>query len=438
MSTKPYFLTLLVLTLFGTSCNKDVEESQIANSPDFIKVLNMNIEGAGSLSSEDNGGYSFLFAVDVNNTYKDIGICFLDKDANNFNYSTAGGEHDEIFGGYAVGEDGSRYVVGSTYSPELRMDTYTSQIFSPDAYIAKFDKGGNLLWQRGYCDTTAGVKGSREDAFLGVVYRNGKVYCFGRTETYSYVPTFPSPDNWLVVFDESGNKLEDKILPSLRIGTFPAQRPLSLVELEGGDIIIHQGIANSGLPRPQDSSAMMLRYNFELDSVMWTEYYLTTSIEGDPFALGTAENGDIIALNFDNSSLIRYSSTDGHVISTQSTNFTSGQSGLTYIVGSQEIFRIGGFNYVIGSVGGGLAYIYAGASAYANNSESRPWIMKIADDGEIVFSKSFDIPNATFSSMMLDASGNLKLMGGIQYFDRYLAAPFFMTISPEGEIIHPN
>lgn len=439
MLTKTYLCAALAVVLSTTSCKKEVVKSNAATSPDFIKVLNFKVTGAGDLSSIENGGYSFSYNAEGNKGYKDLGVCIIDEHGNVVINSKAGGSNDENGGANAKGENGSTYLVGSTLSPELRMDAFKTQVHVGDAYIVKFDKDGHKLWERGYSDTAGGAKGSRPDDFKSVVYRNGKVYCFGGTENYNndYSPQFPSATNWLVVFDENGTRLEDKLLPSLTIGKFPAVRFLNVLELSNGDVLLHQSLTTFAA-RPQDTSAFLARYSIELDSVLWVKYYETASPSGDPVTIGQTENGDIIALNTFNTELIRYSSVDGHFISTQSTNFETGQSGLQYIVGTTKIFRIGGVNYIVGAVDEGLSWTYAAQGAWSRSTDSRPWIMKFADNGEIEYSKIFDVPNSNFTSVTSDASGNLKMFGTLTYFNQYHNAPFLMTIDPAGNIVVPK
>lgn len=434
------YYPLFILLIFN-SCKKEVAETEFAKSPDFLRVLSLDGDGGGQLYNRPDGGYLFTYTKTENHSYDDVGVAIIDKYGSVVNNKTFGGKAHETLNGSAMDEEGNIYLVGSTYSSDLRIDKFAGEVKSLDAYIAKVSKDGNLLWIKGYSDTANGAQGAQDDVFNSVIVVDDKIYCFGTTDNFHPpVNGYLDPDNWMVIFDENGGVVKDNLLPTAYTGAFAGVRVANAIALKNGDIAFRWSTPKFLGGGDHDTSALLLRYRPSLDSILWVQYFSTFSDEGDLTYLGEAEDETLVGLNSTFTVMHKFNPLTGELISNKSTVFSLTASALSSYFGASviKIHSIGDYFYVVGAVDQGYTVSYAFSEGWFLFNNSKPWIMKLTNEGKIVYTKDLDIPTGFLGDMVERDDGNFEIMGSTNIFNTKKAAFFMMTIDSDGNPIYPK
>jgi hypothetical protein len=431
----------IILSVIFTSCKKEVAENEFAKSPEFLRILSLNGDGGGQLYNRPGGGYIFTYTKTENYSYDDIGVAIINEFGAVVNNITFGGKAHETLNGSAMDKDGNVYLVGSSYSSDLRIDKFTSEVKSLDAFIAKVDEDGNLLWIKGYSDTANGARGAQDDIFNSVILVDNKVYCFGTTDNFHPpVNNAPDPDNWMVVFDENGELIKDMLLPTAYTGEFAGVRVANAIGLKNGDIAFRWSTPKFLGGGDHDTSALLLRYRPSLDSILWVQYFSTFNDEGDLTYLGESEDETLVGLNSTFTVMHKFSPLTGELISNKSTVFSLTASALSSYFGAStiKIHNIDDYFYVVGAVDQGYTVSYAFNVGWFLFNNSKPWIMKLSNEGKIVYTKDIEIPTGFLGDMVERDDGNFEIMGSTNIFNTKKAAFFMMTIDTDGNPVYPK
>lgn len=423
---------LALISLF-TTCKKEIKVLDYAGSDHSLKVFDLNGDFPLAQIKRPAGGYFLVYGENVNRQ-KDVSVAVTDDEGNVIHKTTFGGTRAEAIWCSQVDASGNLYLFGLTRSAELRMDKNAKTTTTSDGYLAKLDPDGNLLWQRGYCDTTSKSKGIRDDGFYSAYLINNKFYCVGATASW-HTPVGNGQiesDIWMVTFDENGNMLKDRILPSLRKGkSLPNYGGLYIMEairLNDNDLIVrHVFAANPSSGRNMDTTSLLLRYNITTDSVLWAKYYRISSPQGDMCYGGLLANGNLAFFDSYWNTINIMDVNNGNVISTTTVNNnTNGPtSDQYYMLLGTSPFNINGNLYFLG-------YKSKGGST----TNQKPFVAKLDWEGKLMYNKIFEIPLGYFYWVSEKENKNLQFMGGINVFNTDNIKMFTLTTDENGNVIN--
>lgn len=419
-----------LLFLFST-CKKEIKSSDYTGSTEMLKVFDLNGDYPYAQIKRPAGGYFLVYGQDVNRQ-KDVSVAVTDDVGNVTHKITFGGSKNEAIWFTQLDAVGNLYICGLTFSPELRMDKNAKITNTQDGYLAKLDPDGNLLWQRGYCDTATFKKGINYDAFLNVYLINNKLYCVGLTgNRYTAQSNGATElDAWLVTFDENGNVLKDRVFPSLKKGASPFSGlyAIDAVKLNDNDLLFrYDFIAYQSQSRNMDTTAMLFRYNIASDSVVWTKYYRQSSPQGDICYMGLLGNGNVAFFDSYWNTINIIDVTNGNIISTTTVN-----NNTAGISSNQYVMRMGisPFNF------NGNLYFVGYSSFGGTVSNQKPFVAKLNSNGVLVYNKTYEIPLGYFYWVSENDNKNLQFMGGINAFKTGNIKLFTMTTDENGTVIN--
>jgi len=157
------------------------------------------IQTYGTAVAVDNAGDAYVtgYTYDLGTTPGISSVMLLkyDPSGNLLFTKMWGGTQNDFARGIAIDVDGSIYVVGYTKS-------YSINKGIPSAFLAKFDQGGNLLYQRIW-------GGDRGDFAYGVAVDGGEnAYVTGYT--YSFGPNTQGANLFVLKYDVNGILLYEK------------------------------------------------------------------------------------------------------------------------------------------------------------------------------------------------------------------------------------
>jgi hypothetical protein len=441
----PLYLLFLFSSMLLGNCKKEVDENDYASSTNMLKVFKTGHDNPGYFFKRPNGGYLMVYNKTVNSIYTDIAVVIMDDEGNTISNSSFGGTKNESAAYATMDVEGNVYVCGNTNSPELRMDQYTTDINSSDAYLAKMDQNGNLLWQRGYCDTTSPNEGAYGDGFYRLSIINNKIYCIGETSNWQEYQgnNLIENDTWMVSFDMNGNKLKQQLLPTVYLGNFllngGGNTWANFIKLSNNDLLIACTINDIyAVNRGMDTTVVLTRYNTTTDNIEWVRYYLKTSPVGDMITMNELPNGNIMCIDSYYERVNILKATDGTEIRSYTTGLNPQYSYATNAYWSRDIenFTIRGNTYVLGWYdASGRSGNFGGGAEYNNK---KPWILKFDQNGSLVHSKVYDISKGAFYWLAENSNKNLQVVGGISTFGTKASSMFTVTISPVGTLIKPE
>jgi hypothetical protein len=417
------------------SCKKEV--GQFENNNDYPKVIDIN-PGRTIIQYEIADGGSMIIYNPMIGLQRDVSVSILDAAGKVLRTTSFGGTRNEFINQAVRDDDGNIYVAGGTSSPELRMDPLKDEKDAEDGYIAKIDKEGNLVWQRGYCNVNSLQKGVWDDEFGTIALVNGKLYCVGETPNEQPISpnsgTIDNWDTWLVVFDENGNVLKDMILPAiLKRGSalgFGGGTFIDAIHTQDNNLVIrfvYQDYLSQR--RVMDTTTLLCKFNTATDQVMWKQYFLRTSLYGDIVNFGQLGNGNLVGFDSYYNSISTFDSNTGNPISHRVIGNNIGSSSSTIFLTRYRAnnFKVGDDFYVVGwmNIGGGTA-------------DLKPWMIKLDKQGNTVYNKTLPINSASLYWIQESANHNLKLSGKIAVFGTLLDKLFTFSITPDGEMINEN
>ena len=170
------------------------------------------------------------------------------------------------------------------------------------------------------------------------------------------------------------------------------------------------------------------------------QYFSTFSDEGDLTYLGEAEDGTLVGLNSTFTVMHKFNPLTGDLISNKSTVFSLTASALSSYFGASviKIHNVDDYFYVVGAVDQGYTVSYAFNTGWFLFNNSKPWIMKLTNEGKIVYTKDLDIPTGFLGDMVERDDGNFEIMGSTNIFNTKKAAFFMITIDSDGNPIFPK
>ncbi len=248
-------------------------------------------------------------------------------------------------------------------------------------------------------------------------------------------------DNWLVVFDKNGQFGSKRLLPTLQksrsLGPVTPQN--KMIKCSNDDIIFVNNLNRSNLPVPPtyDTTCVITRYNPANGSVLWTKYGTRDLPEGDINQIVELSNGDLFVLNFAKSKVIKLSSS-GDIINTSDIDiFDQDRSANAFYDGNLKM--VGDDLYFAGITSNGQGFsIGVDLSSSTVYKGSQPWLVKMDFDGNVLYSKFYDVTEGYFNDILQKDNGNLQMLGAAAKYGTSSYSGFLMTLDADGEIVTTN
>ena len=263
--------------LFGNSISTDIEGLPNKGTRDMI-ILKYDKNGnmlwqkswGGNKSEVSNNvietedGNFILFgdseSTDIeglpNKGSNDIIIFKYDKDGNMLWQKSWGGNKIDVSNNAIETEDGSIILFGYSYSIDIEGLPNKG---SNDAIIIKYDKDGNMLWQKSW-------GGSDRDYLINVLEtEDGNFILFGRSSSTDIegLPNKGSRDMIILKYDKNGNMLWQKSW-----GGNKSEVSNNVIETEDGNFILFGNSSSTdieGLPNKGLQDIILVKYSIEYD-----------------------------------------------------------------------------------------------------------------------------------------------------------------------------
>ncbi len=293
------------IILFGHSSSTDIEGLPNKGSDDIIIIKydkdgnmlwqkswggNNNESFSRVIETEDGSiilaGYSFSTDIEglPNKGSQDAIILKYDKNGNMLWQKSWGGNYSDNFSNTMETEDGSIILAGYSYSTDIEGLLNKGE---SDAIIVKYDKNGNLMWQKSWGgngnDNLNNVIETVDESFILVGY------------TYSTdierLPNKGSADAIILKYDKDGNMLWQKSW-----GADGYDRFQKIFQTHD-DSFITSGYSESaeieGLSNKSYRDAIMVKYD-KYGNILWQKCFPNDSI-GTDFNILLKKDNSIIA-----------------------------------------------------------------------------------------------------------------------------------------------
>jgi hypothetical protein len=295
--------------------------------------------------------------------------------------------------GIAVDTSGNAFVSGYTTGNIARRNS-----FFPDAFLAKYDSTGNLLWARQF-----GTPGD-ELCFSVAVNSAGDAYISGTVNgNLNGGPHTSSTDAFLTKYDGDGNLLWFR-----QIGTSVGDNCFSVAVDNAGNALI-SGVTDGSLGGPHAGNNDGFVSKFDASgNLLWSRQIGTPGSDNanavavdafgnayvsgytfDSLAAPYAGNGDAYIIKYDPSGNLLWSKQIGTIRTEFSYAVTVDSAGNALISG-----------YTFGDIGG------------PNAGEEDAFLIKFDPDGQELWSRQIGTANSDLSfSVVTDSLGNAFISG---------------------------
>lgn len=423
-----------LLFLFST-CKKEINEADYDSAGNMLSTQNIAGRIGQMLKKPDGSGYMIVYDLKDGYGRDYIAIAVTDNKFKILSNNTISSINSQPGYRHCFDDMGNLYVCGITTNRSLKMDKTLSG--NDDAYLAKVAPNGKLLWERAYCDTVNGRKGIGLDQFYESYFINGKIYCAGATGSWQIPRTgFGNAyDMWVVAFDENGNNLMQRLMPGVYLNdndrtNFSGANWQDAIKLKNNDLLFRYIYSNNAsvVPLTTDTVALLARYSPQSDSILWTRYYRRNTAQEDISNFGELPNGNIACFDSYYNTYSIIDPNNGNPISVIPTGFVNSGVGTAY---NNYSINWGLISY---STDEGL-YVFGSFVEGANYQ--KPWLLKLDHNGNLAYSKIYDISTANFSSMAQNGQGNLQLIGSIFKAGTKDPISFVLSTDKNGNIIKP-
>ena len=182
-------------------------------------------------------------------------IVKYDKNGNIMWQNNYGGNDYDNFKSIIETQDGY-VVVGRTFSNDIEGLTYP---LNYEAIIIKYDKNGNIIWQRGYEGNV--------DSFISIIEtQDGYVVVGGTLSSYIEGSDFTGDDNAIIIkYDKNGNILWQKIYGGKYYDNF-----VSIIETQDGYVVVGETESTDieGLTYKGVHDAIIIKYD-KNGNIVW-------------------------------------------------------------------------------------------------------------------------------------------------------------------------
>ena len=352
-------------------------------------------------TSDDDGSHSV--AVDASgNAYisgyahrpgdYDAFLSKLDSGGNEVWTTQIGSSHDDSSRSVAVDASGNAYISGYTYG-----DLGGPNAGSGDAFVSKFDSGGNEVW-------TTQIGTSEWDGSYSVALdASGNVYISGKTPGDLGGPNAGSRDAFLSKFDSGGKEVW-----TTQIGSSGYDTSESVAVDASGNVYI-SGYTSGDLGGPNAGEFDAFLSKFDSDgSEVWT-IQIGTSSDDYSYSVGVAASGNVYISGNTRGDL---GGPNADYLDAYLSKFDSGGNELwTTQIGSSGY----DWSYSVAVDASGNAYISGhtdGDLGGPNAGESDAYLSKFDSDGNEVWTTQIGTGSDDYSrSVALDAWGNVYISG---------------------------
>ena len=272
-----------------------------------------NRDGFDDILQTKDGGYIALLNSDstdiegiTNKGYEDAIILKYDKDFNVLWQKSWGGNSSDYLDQILLTEDGGFLTIGTTYSTDIVGLTNRGRA---DAIIVKFDKDGNMVWQKK-------LGGSNSEYFNSFIQTKDEgVIVIGDFESTDIdgLPNKGRRDAIMVKYDKDGNLLWQKSLGGNNYDEY-----YEVLETEDGGLIAF-GTSNStnieGITNKGADDVIIIKYDKD-GNLLWQKSWGGNSWEYINDVIQTEDGGFITVGSFmsDNIEDIVYTDNEDAVI----------------------------------------------------------------------------------------------------------------------------
>ena len=334
------------------------------NGSDILYDLTLLDDGSfiaeGISSSTDING--------LTNLGKNDGVVVkFDKNGNMLWQKNWGGKENDYFRKMLVMNDGSFFVVGESSSTDIDGLTNKGSI---DAILLKYDKNGNLLWQKNW-------GGNKNDKFANILYVNNDEFIVVGS-TYSTdlegLPWKGNADFVFIKYDKNGN-----IIWNIRWGGSGEEIFADIDLTDDGGFVVSGGTYSSDIEgltltqSPLEQDAILLKFDKD-GKLVWQKSNQTFSKYSNTIVL---PDGNLFVNPSNNDTLIKYDK-NGNILWEKSLDGEKSSDYFTGIFSTED--------------GGVVAYgalFSLNIPDLPNKGGTDNVIVKFDKDGNIVWKTSF-------------------------------------------------
>ncbi len=347
----------IILMFLAFACSKENSLS-IEQSEYFIKFFGSSFSDEGfEIKQTSNDGYIIIGTTTNKINTTDIILIKTDKFGNVEWQETYGDSLNEKGSSVVISQDNSYVFTG----------TYTDKESNKDVIISKIDNNGNLLWK----NTIGSI--SNEEGFGIQETDDGGFIIVGYTDAYNNSNGNPTgeKDIFIVKTNENGDSLWSRSLGGeyYDVGNKIYKKP------EGGYIIVGTTVSFAEVGQAENNIIVI-----ETNS---------SGIQTDKLTFGGNNNDYGNAIQIVD---------DGYIILGTTNSFGAGESDIYAIKVGKNIHTLIWEEYFGGpkiELGTSIvktsdnSLIISGATESIGEGEKDSYIIKIDNDGEEIFSKSF-------------------------------------------------
>ena len=292
--------------VYGYSQSTDIEELPNKGESDAIIVkydkdgnlLWQNSWGGNSweefyniLQTQDGGFvvYSYSYSTDIeglpNKGESDAIIVKYDKDGNLLWQKSWGGNNEEGFSEILQTQDCGFIVSGNSYSTDIEGLPNKGE---SDAIIVKYDKDGNMLWQKSW----GGNRSERFNEILQTPDGGFIVYVYSESTDIEGLPNKGYEDAIMIKYDKDGNLLWQNSW-----GGNSWEEFYNILQTQDGGFIVSGNSYSTdieGLPNKGESDAIIVKYDKD-GNLLWQKNWGGNSWEGFYNILQTQDGGFIVS-----------------------------------------------------------------------------------------------------------------------------------------------
>ena len=245
----------------------------------------------GILETQDGGfiGYGWSHSTDIvglpNKGGQDAIIVKYDKDGNMLWQKSWGGNDKDYPKSIIQTQDGGFIVSGFSESTDIEGLPNKG---SEDGIIVKYDKDGNMLWQKSWGgsddDFFSGIRQTQDDGFI--------VYGYSDSTDIEGLPNKGGTDAIIVKYDKDGNLLWQKNWGGNSYDKFS-----EILQTQDGGFIVcgySESTDIEGLPNKGESNAIIVKYDKD-GNLLWQKNWDGNGIEAFFDILQTQDGGFIVS-----------------------------------------------------------------------------------------------------------------------------------------------
>lgn len=254
-------LLLIYLIFLGLSCKKQIEKSDITQSP--LAIISYNGSTRINAVVQDNNGNFYVggYAIKSNQVgLKNAWVCKLNPSRKTIWQHENAGERDDLFLGIHF-QNGNLFAVGLSYS-QIKKPGSNPEL-EPDGLFSSFTETGNYMFQKYLIPNTV-TNGFNKDVKSGITGDGQQLMLWGFSSNFKEPSGFYLGDSWLTLCNENGQTLQE------------ANFTTPLLKKDSGNQIIYTEFGYYSLASSMDEKAYLLnKFNaIQQDSIQLTSKHI--------------------------------------------------------------------------------------------------------------------------------------------------------------------